>query len=181
MDDQMDEQTGEQLGKFFILIFWVLHNLLKKSSYTGMKERRCIISGVALHDAIFLIQNVKIEFPFSLGKSCLYASSLKSFSASRVSGFSNIVFQILLHVWLSFNKASIFTKGRLLFKSLGWLTKGKYLGMLINSNLEKQWHKINQRKNLQKTKKEKKKKKIWKKKCVLKHMNSIKEFDMHLF
>lgn len=82
MDDQMDEQTGEQLGKFFILIFWALYNLLKRSIYIGMKERRCIITGVALHDAIFLIRNAKIEFPFSLGKSHLYASSLKSFLAS---------------------------------------------------------------------------------------------------
>lgn len=148
MDDQMDEQTGEQLGQFFILIFWMLYNLLRRSIYIGMKERRCIVTGVALHDAIFLTHNVKIEFPFSLGKSHVYASSLKSFFPSRVSAFSNIVIQIPLHVWLSFNKASIFTKSRLQFKSLGWLTKGKYLGMLISSNLEKQWQKINQRKNL---------------------------------
>lgn len=55
MDDQVDEQTDEQLHKLVILIFfkiWMLPELLKMSVYFGMKEPSYIVSGVTLHSVI---------------------------------------------------------------------------------------------------------------------------------
>lgn len=59
--------------------------------------------------------------------------------------------------------------------------KWKCLGMLISSNLEKQWHKIKDLVENQKGKKNQTKTTKENKGGFLKHMNCIKELDMHLF
>lgn len=61
--------------------------------------------------------------------------------------------------------------------------KWKYLGMLISLNLEKQWYKIKDLVENQKGKKKLRQNKTTKenKSGFLKHMDCIKELDMHLF